>query len=491
MGYWKKFWSGVGNLSRQAGIDFLEPTQGSFSRRPTMPAQPRSINREIDLSTRNKIVAASRKLWQGNGVLKGAIGDKAMYAVGSAWIPTYHGKDREWGKRAQEWLVQEWFPVCDIRGGIYDFRTALYSDSVAVDRDGDVVVLLTKRPGGYPALQRIPGHRIRSFAGDGYVSEGTYKGLRIRHGIILNKHGTPVAIRVKSHDEEWDVEYRDISMRNCIYLGEPDWYESYRSLPAFTHALLSIQTLATTQDYEEMALLLAGSIGLIKKSNAGTEDDIGGILDDDPIDTDDDEQPIKSGVLRSKEMGAMMHFIEANGETIEQMKIERPGASWEAFNDRIIRIALAGASWPYSFTWKEEGSGPFVRQKIGQAMRAVADRQDLLEPAAKRMIIYALAVEAMRPGGKVGALPDDFWKWSFSKPPSISIDQGYDVAGTQKNYEMGLITLGEIVRDRGKVSVEEHLRERADEWLLAQSIAKETGVPIRALMPGFKNQGTI
>lgn len=485
-----KWISRDGVLVPRGSIGFLEPTEGSARRRPYMPAQPRSINKDIDLSTRNKIVAASRKLWGANGVVKGATNDRSVYSVGNAWIPTFYGKDQEWGKRAQEWLTEEWFPIADLRGTIYDFKTALYSDSVAVDRDGDVLILLTKRAGGYPALQRIPGHRIRSFTGDGIVAEGRYKGLRIRHGMIINRHGTPVAVRIKVHDDEWDMQYKDISLRSCIYLGEPDWYEGYRSLPAFTHALLSLQTMATSQDYEEMALMLAGSIGLIKKTESGTEDDLGGLMSDDPVDTDDDEQPVTLGQAKS-EFGALINYISAKGESIEQLSIERPGANWEHFNDRIIRIALMGIGWPYEFVWKTDGTGPMVRQKIGQAMRAVVDRQDLLEPAAKRMIIYALATEAERPGGKVGKLPPDFYRWTFSKPPSISIDQGYDAQTDQKDYEMGFKTLRDIVLPRGKTSVENHLRERADEWLLAEEVAKEKGVPVRALLPGFKNQGQV
>lgn len=128
-------------------------------------------------------MSQSRLIFSNFGVPRGAIFQKADGVVGRAWEPEFKGKDTDFGNQAKEFL-KSWFSVCDVKGNLYDFKTNLWLDSAAVDRDGDVFVLLTQTKTGYPQIQHIPAHRVGTRNGVDRVERGTYRGLKIRNGVV-------------------------------------------------------------------------------------------------------------------------------------------------------------------------------------------------------------------------------------------------------------------------------------------------------------------
>jgi hypothetical protein len=116
-----------------------------------------------------------------------------------------------------------------------------------------------------------------------------------------------------------------------------------------------------------------------------------------------------------------------------------------------------------------QGNGTADRIALRQAMRSCEDRQALLMPVALRIVVYALAK-----GIKNGSLNpnDEFYKWSFSTPPSISIDVGRDSNALREEYKLGLKNLTTILEEEGK-NLEDHLYERATEEAMATLIRLE------------------
>ena len=74
------------------------------------------------------LLSASRKLFTNMGIVKSAVIQKANYSVGRSWNPVYNGKDKEWGRLAEDWLLNQFYPASDVRGSMFDFKTDLYVD---------------------------------------------------------------------------------------------------------------------------------------------------------------------------------------------------------------------------------------------------------------------------------------------------------------------------------------------------------------------------
>lgn len=446
-------------------VDAANPKQQH--RRPYEPITSGPLHKEITQRDRRQLESDSAKLYWNLGPAKGMIDDKAMYSVGRAWLPLFKGEDKEWGKMAREWLLDQWYPLADISG--HDFQTHLYLASVSIDRDGGVFPVLTEYDTGFPAVQSLPSRMICSEDGEEMVKSGPYRGLKIYDGVIVNKTGTPVAYKVKVSDEKWEY----YSTRDMGNLYDPVQVDQLRGLPAFTHAILDLKNLRQVQEYEMLASALASSIGLIEHNEQGMADPT------DPMNALAPKQvfgsqPSGPNPVNTQEMfGGMIKYFRANsGSKIDTFKNDRPGDAWQKLQDRLIRNAATGASWPYEMVWDISAlGGANTRLIIAKAQRSIEDRQDLLRPYAKRAVGYAIAKAV-----KLGILPasEDWWKWGFTLPARITADYGREQQADREDYFAGLRSMTSILGEEG-VDIDDHISQLREERekLAAAGISKE------------------
>jgi len=444
------------------------------SGRPYIPTYTESINRSVNLQDWRTLLSLSRRLWANNGIVKGATVQKAMHSVGRAWNPVFRGADQEWGKIASEWLLL-WYGTSNVRGDVFDFKTSLYLQSIAIDRDGDQGVLLTTSEDGlWPMLQTIPAHRIgQRDSTETVVQDGPYRGLRISHGVITNPVGRSVAYRVLADDEEGDD---DISARDLILSFDPEWADQLRGLPLFSHALNDLRDADQSQYWEQLNQMASSSRTLIETNESGQADvnDPGMVLGGNGIDDGMSMERLEGGTIT--------YFKAGSGSKLEQFVNMRPGQDWDQFQDRLARKALLGVGWPYSLCWKPDGqNGTQERAEIEKARTTILDRQELLKPVAQRVVGYAISKAI-----KSGVLPEykgsdegGFLKWDFTLPPKFSIDLGRDSAARREDYKLGFKNLSEVVAEQGQV-LEQHMDARERETLdvinRAKRIADQTGI---------------
>lgn len=423
--------------------------------RPFERTTSKGLHEELNPTDRIRLVSDSRKLFTNLGPAKAAIVDKSVYSFGRAWLPQFAGTDKDFGDEAAAFLRDEFYPLCDLSGS-GDFQTQLHLASVAMDRDGDVAILLTEDSHGNARIQLIPSHLIGARKESGSIIEsGPYKGLRQIDGVAVNSVSQPVAYHILGDDESGKQD-RWISARDLIFLYEPEWIGQLRGLPVFSHAILDLRDLRTVQGYERLASAIASSIGLIEHNETGMPDlnDPASLL-----------RGVGAGLapgLTVEEMngGQVKYFKAGSNSKLEFMKNERPGAAWESFMNRLIRNAYAGAGWPYELSWDSSAlGGANIRFILSKGMRAVADRQDLFEPAARRIAGYAVAKRIKQ--GRLRHSPDWF-RWKFSKPARLTVDYGRDSNAQRADYEKGIVNLTDILAEQGK-TLEEHISTRRAE----------------------------
>lgn len=419
----------------RGGKRFLDASSNTGNH-PPQPVRSEGIKKSVDWWDLTTAVSASRSLYANNGIFRGAIAQKAMFSVGQAWLPIFLGEDKKWGDKAAKWLVEQWYPHCDVRGGAFDFQTSLFLDSVSISRDGDIGIHQVREKDGFPRVQRVPQHRIKSYSHEPYVTaDGPYKGLPIHQGVIYNERGAPVAYRVYEDTvNAWDpkqFEFKDVPADRFDYIFEPEYYDQGRGLPAFTHGLSAFRSMAQSQEWEELSMLIASAISLVEDNETGQ-------LDPTLLSVEDRQEKGTGLDSLFLEGGLIRYFKARSGAGLKQFVNHKPGQEWESFNDRLIRVILAGENWPYSMVWKPEGGGADTRATILQARNSVSDRQSLLKRPAHRQICFAIAC-AM----EIGALErnNEFWRWGFSLPARIGIDDGREQKERRENLRAGLSTL--------------------------------------------------
>jgi hypothetical protein len=442
---------------------------------PNVPLQT-TVWEDIDKSVKGyewrNLVSAGRKLYTNFGPFRAAADDKAAYSIGQSFIPSFFGDDKEWGAQATAWLIDEWFPLAEIRN---DWWTTLFLASTNVDHSGDCGVLYTER-GGMPSLQLIPAHRIGArWNQEGIVPKGRFKNFRHDRGVVFGPYGEVIGYLLLGDTEREDIQ---VSVDEMTLLMDPMFINQSRGFPIFVHAIREGRTAMKAQEYEEFAALIAGSIGLIEHNETGSAEDEG--LDINTIGGSVSEQEPEGLKIENLSGGMIRYFKAGTGSKLEQFSNSRPTDFWDRFQDRLLRVAAAGTGWPYELLWKFEGlSGPAVRAVQNKARRCIADRQSLLKPVAKRAVLYALS-KAM----ENGLLPfsADWMKFSLTMPPLLSIDEGRDANARREDYKLGYVTMSEILTAEGRGDYRQHVRNLAVEAAIREqereAVEAEYGVEI-------------
>lgn len=412
------------------------------------------------------LVSASKTLYLNSPPLISAIDQKGMYSVGNSYLPAYRGLDTGWGSIAKNWLENEWYEICNIAGGNNDFVTDLYIDSVAMDRDGEVFEYFTQTRDGYPQIQIIPSHRIDAGGmPDGRISVGRYSGSQFYHedGIVYwADTGKPVAY---SFVDAEGVHEKFIDAAFIKHTFDKAWPEQKRGLPLFYATLNNLRDVLYSEELERGVLInMSSEVYTIHNESGGPD-----------VDEPDYVPPSECGELAMKILdggGGRIRYAKAGaGEKIEQHVNFRPGNPWHEFTEMQMRLAFQQINWPMAMSWKGNGAGGGTaeRNAIGMAVRAVKDRQSILDKIAKWRITRALAWAMSS-----GRIPQsaDWYAWGFTKPPSLTIDDGRSSKEKIEKLKMGILNQTDLIGEEGK-SLAEHLNERGEEIAMRELKRRE------------------
>lgn len=419
--------------------------------RPSESRNLKDLDKLVPKHDRQLLVSASKTLYLNSQVLIGAIDQKAIYSVGTAWLPVYKGKDKDFGLAATQWLKDEWYKIYNVVGGSSRFVSDLYTASVGIDRDGEWFEYMTATPNGYPQIQLIPSHRIDAGGlPEGKLSKGRYSGSQFWHedGIVYWKDTmAPVAY---SFCDNKGIHEKFLEARFIKHVFDKLWPEQRRGLPIFYHSLNGLRDILQSEEWERRTLLIMSSLTYTNETESGGPDP------DEP----DYIAPSGCGDLAVKYLdGGTIRYVRANsGEKITQHQNFRPGNPWMDFNDYQIRLALTGINWPYAL-WKPSGQGTAERHEIGRAVRSVDDRQEMIAEIAEwrvtKAIAWAMANDRIPKA-------DDWYNWGFTKPPKLTIDDGRSSKEKLEKYRSGIINATDMIGEEGN-SFEETLHQRGQE----------------------------
>lgn len=393
-----------------------------------------------------ELLMFSRQLFARRPNLAAAVVQKNLYAVGDAWKPHYSGDYEDWGKAAEEWLLNVWYPNCDVRGGVFDFTTNLFLSGVAFDVDGDDVCVFAVDENGFPKLKFYPADCIgnRGFRNNQFIEGGPYDGARMCNGIVVDRDYRVLAVNVlgmNADDDELIPAY------NCQLLYEPEWRSTARGIPRAAKACMDWFDVEDIDTFLKRGVKLDASIGLMHWTETGEAPTNVDIIDGraDAV-TGDAGTDIKS----EYRMGGEMLYMQAGkGEHLEALKSDRPHPNSEAFIARLERRGFLSVGWFYELIDPSAIGGAPVRMIQDEARHSVCARQRSLKRRALRAVGFALS-QAMR----IGQVPpnnngSDFLKWDFSLPQQITVDNGYDEDSDRKNLLIGSTTLAAVTGKKG------------------------------------------
>jgi capsid protein len=447
--------------------------EGGVWGEPYWRTHTQSISKELNVSEWRTLNSAARKLYWNNGLVNAAIDQKSMLSVGMAMRPIFVGDDKEWGKQAEAMLL-DWFQIAYIDGK--SWWEGLRLESTAIDREGDLLTILTTAQTGYPQLQQVPWHQIGSRVDDGILQSGRYRGLRIYNGVILSKTNRAVAYRVLGESLDGS-EDRDIPVQSAMLTMDPREVDQVRGISAFAPAIRDLLSLKDLGDDIQSASRMAAKIGLLVTNQQGMADasDAYQALSDNVI-------PNCAPGLRITPMaGGRIEYLQANaGESINQIDAKIPTEAQDRLQERLIRNALLAAQWPPEFGWDmSKLGGASARIVLEQVNRITSERHAYLAAFCKRRCAYAIAKFV-----EMGMLPEyrgtdrnrgGAYQFRFTEPARLTADSGYASRDAIEAYRAGMRSMTDILAS-GSKTLEEHLDEVEREELEIKKRVERSGL---------------
>ena len=379
---------------------------------------------------------AGRTLYTNVSTVHATINQKASYSVGRGFVPMFGTDDKEWATQADKW-IKKWYKRCNTRGNAYHLKKTLELISIALDRDGDIFILLTKSKTGYPLLQLVDASRVGNRDGETEMVNGRYKGAKIASGVITNKYSRPVAYKILGQDPDGKQDVV-VPAQSMIHVFDPKWIDANRGLTCLVPCIDTYKNLASSTEYELLAQAIQGQMAIAVQSESGKADM------SDPYGTNETGEFLTETIE-----GGRIQYFDSNGNgKIDMMTPSaRPSDQYQKFQKTLSTEAIAAMGWSINIVLQSEGSSSITRSEISKVQKSIEARQSILRDVAYSLVTYALSCGITR-----GDIPahEDYLNFEFSGTRSISIDLQRDSNARISEYNAGLRTLQDLISEEGK-----------------------------------------
>jgi capsid protein len=411
--------------------------------RQNITSTPQDSRRDLNRMSRTVLLGKARFLFANNGLTRGAIRDKARYAVGHGLRPHAQTANKAWNKAAQEYW-ENWCKVADVRGK-YNFNAMQRLMSIAIDRDGDLGLVMVKSPNGFPQVQLVESHRIGDPGLDGPLATGD--GTSWFDGLLLDKNNQVLAYSVVTQDALGVKTKEDVPASNFIHIFDGERADQFRGITALYHAINTIQDVKEIVDFEKKGVKLHSAIGAVLKTKSNSlEKDWKDGEGDSENGTQANGEKVKLDLMQILDGGEIP--IIGERDTLDLTKSDRPSPAFKGFLDWLARDVCCGLGVPVEFVWDASKlQGTAQRFILEKAQRAFDERQDLLIHAAlNRLWFWVISC-----GIKRGDLEfqEGAWQAKWQRPSKITVDAGNDAAAALADVEAGLQTAKEHYGRRG------------------------------------------
>jgi len=427
---------------------------------------PQDFKKTMTVFDRMETTRRMRYLELNAGLIRQAIGDMALYSVGSGIKAQAESGDEMWDNLADIYF-REWASKNTDITGRYSFFELQHIICRLMDRDGECFIIKTRGPGGAPKLQVIESHRVGN-AASGSPPPGMVD------GIMFGPYGAPVYYNVLRSDGS----SREVPANAVLHMYEPELASGARAYSPLQHSINNIIDMLEILSLEKLAVKTSSDITrTITRENPqfdGSQSDFEafGMRPQDYGNnglTDPNEASTFIG-------GKVLSL--APGEKMESFESNRPNSTFTGFIDHLIRDSLSGFL-PYEFTYDPTKiGGASVRLIIAKADRKFQHRQSILMQRLLTPVWGYVIGNAI----KDGILPaNDYWhRVGWTTPRRVTVDTGRDAIANRADIKAGLKTWTQHQLEMGNdpkavarelFAEKAHFKELADEFDLQVSSA--------------------
>ena len=450
----------------------------------------------LDSLSRECLVRWSREVVSQMPWINSAIRILAQHSVGDAYLPVYMGNNDKWGKIATDWLVNEFYPNCCVRGKQYDFQNVLYLISTLLDTDGDILCIYGKDNYGFPKIQFIPSNRIRSSQNSNKITDGPYKDCIVADGVVYASNGKAIAYVVQNANTLAGIQQTVetdmyVAANNSQLIFDARYFDKSRGIPSVASGILTALSIQELDSYLTERIKIESSIGLIEKTPSGEapyelQQTLSAL--ENSTTTTYGIAPNVGGIRVVQ--GSEIRYIKAEGGDIKSLASNTPGLETSQYMKRLEKGICSAIGVPHELIMSSgDVSGRMVSGIVEMFRSTVERRQKILDKHAKFIISYALSVAMANK-----QIPENYDEplhkiFNITHPKEFTLDEGYDRRANLEDYNAGIKSLEEIVCRENKTA-KQVIDQRGEEakmfFIKANQIANETGVAVETVIAYLK-----
>lgn len=444
------------------------------SDRKQIPLLDNDTHRNVSILGRRTLLTMGRYLYANCSFIRGAVDEILRFSL-SSFEPQFMGADKEWGKKAKQWLEDN-DQFIDIRGSQYSFDVDRRLIGLSYLVDGEIGIILTQDDLENGRIQLIPSHRIGSKSNESVVTNGLYDGARIIDGVIVDNYGAPLAYRVYAENQWASAAYTDVSVNDMHLAFIPDWPDQLRGFSRLGYSFFECEDVREARLFDLIAGKIAASYAVVEHTETGTLDKAKKVIQAGATAADATTGAAQTIPTKLVQPGTILTVKAGTGQKIEIPTTDRPSANMMEFQSEIIRSVLSGEGWSYELSHSAKGvNGGALRVVVERANARCEEIQTLLAlPAVKRIDAFRLAKAI-----KNEYLPPnpDFMRWRYNGPADITPDRKYDSAVSISEMAAGLTSPQREAAKRNAVLDEVH-DECVEAALQLQTKMEKAGVKI-------------
>lgn len=427
--------------------------------RSNIPAVVQSARWDITHAARYEILRKSRYFEKNNGLCNRLADLFEQYTVGQGLRILPDSSDAAWNLAAlAEW--ESWGRFADLCSR-QSWATLQGVIARTLFVDGEIFILLTAGTGGFPRVQLIEGHRVRT-------PPNMTEGKGIVDGVEIDGNGRPIAYYIAKDDVAYSNEFVRQPADFVVHVFEPGRASQYRGLPMLYPVLNQLHDLDDLEVLEMQAAKdQAKTTKVIKTKEGelpGDEDLIRGTtIGTDGTERADYYQDVFSGsaaVLRP-------------GDEFQQFPGERPSAATSGYWDRLERNVCAGVGIPRELVIPQSMQGTSIRSVLDISNAFFRSRSSVLADHFAR--VYAYVIESGMSARRIPQGPPDWYRTTHRAPRSINVDVGRNSAAAISEWKTGMRTMRDTYAETGDDWAQQ-LEQKAREAKAVNDLAKKYGV---------------
>ena len=426
-----------------------------------------------DNGSRLKLARDARFLLDNFPPLERIVSLAETYAVGSGIVANAATVDDVFNSENTA-LFDSWadnqFCSNNQRYNLYGIQKLIVRELLTV---GEVFLVLVKSPvTNYPQLMLVRSEDVRTSNEQGDDSID---------GLYVDAFGKVDAYNIFT-DPTTNV-FQKVDAENVVHLMLHKKVGQLRGITPFASSLLAIRDYKDINTAEKKAIKIHSSLAAVvtrASGNATTDPVFGNIVGDNTY-----SAPLVSNGGTSH-VGLERAFLGAvayteQGEKIELLAGERSTQGFLAFQELMLREVCLSISLPYEFVINPDKlNGTAMRFVIADAAAFFNGLQNILIDGLLNRV-YGWVTASNIKAGNIDIAPNILpYPVSWTKPISITVDQGKADASAIAMLQNSLITYESYYSARGK-NWQQELTQKAKEEAFLNKLATTYNVDINRL----------